>query len=217
MQIKGTLILTALSIIVFLSGCIDKSTVENSAKMDEKDTLKQLIEDKDTHIKELEQKNKELQDTVQNIKTDLTYTKEEANFYNQMIEELIADYSNAQLKDLAKKLWDYELEVNGSPVPSDGIVEVQKNTIEISVIERQPAYAVLPADIFMQGRISGNYYEHIKFTSNPSETYNTDGTIVTGIHHKFDVEKGDTISFSVTEELQKSLGLDTSEITIKNR
>ncbi|MFJ7828541.1 hypothetical protein [Psychrobacillus sp. NPDC096623] len=217
MQKKGTLLLITLSIILLLSGCIDK-TVENSGKLDEKKDSEKLIEDKEIQIRELEKKNEELQDTLSSIKTDLNYTKEEADYYKNLIDELISDYSEAQLEDLAKKLWDYELEVNGLAVPRNGIVELQENIIEISLIQSQPAYVVLPDDIFIQGKISGNYNEHLKFTSNPSETYSTDGTVVTGVHHKFvDVEKGTTISFSVTEELKKRLGLDTSEITIKMR
>lgn len=218
MQRKGALLLTTLSIILFLSGCIDKSSEENSDQMEENNSTKQLIEDKATQIKELEEKYEEIQDTLHSIETAFNYKKEEADYYQSLIDELINDYSDAQLRDLAKKLWDYELEVNGSPIPRDGMVEVQITTIEISLIQRQPAYIVLPNDIFMQGKISGNYNEHIKFYSKPSETYGTDGTVVTGVHHKFvDVEKGATISFSITEELKKRLGLDTSEITVKNR
>ncbi|WP_277585177.1 hypothetical protein [Psychrobacillus antarcticus] len=213
---RGTLLLTTLSIIVLLSGCIDNNAVANSDKLDEKNTTTELIEGKDIQIRELEEKNGELQDTLTSIETDLNYAREEANYYNQLIDDLINDYSEAQLKDLAKKLWVYELEINGLAVPRDGIVEVQKNTIEISLIQRQPAYVVLPDDIFRQGKISGNYYEHLTFNSNPSETYGTDGTVVTGMHHKFiDVEKGTTISFSLTEELKEVLGLDTTVITIK--
>lgn len=215
MQKKGALLLT-LSMIVFLSGCIEKSALEDSNQKDEKNIFDQLTDEKEAHIKELEMKNKELQETLQSIQTNYNYTKEEADYYHQLIDELLNDYSDTQLKDLAVKLWDYKLEVNGSPIPKDGIVEVNNNTFEISVIERQPAYVVLANDIFMQGKISGNYYEHLTLNNNPSESYTTDGTVVTAIHHKFaDMEKGATITFSITEELKKRLGMDTSEITIK--
>lgn len=192
--------------IFFLAGCIDKDALEDSNQMDEKDAK----------IKELEMKNEELQETLQSIQTNYNNTKEQADYYNQLIDELLNDYSDAQLKDLAIRLWDYELEVNGSPIAKDGVVEVNKNTFEISVIERQPAYVVLPNDIFTQGKISGNYYEHLTFNTEPSESYATDGTVVTATHHKFaDMEKGTTISISITEELKKRLGMDTSVITIK--
>ncbi|MFD1039317.1 hypothetical protein ACFQ3N_13070 [Virgibacillus byunsanensis] len=218
MQKIVILLLTTLSIIVFVSGCTEKGSVDTSDKTDEDTATKQLIEDKDTQIKQLEEKNEELQNTLQQIETDFNYMKEEAEYYNQFIDDILNDYSDAQLKDLAKELWDYELVVNEAPVPRDGIIEVQKNTIEISMVQKQPAYVVLPNDIFMQGKINGNYDEHINFNTNPTETYGTDGTIVTGMHYKFvDVEKDATISFSITEELKKRLGLDTSEVTIKNR
>ncbi|WP_139184835.1 hypothetical protein [Virgibacillus subterraneus] len=216
-----TLLLTTLCIIVFLSvsGCTDKSSIQNNDKTNDDNATKQLIEDKDAQIKKLEEKNEELKNTLQSIETDFNYAKEEADYYNQLIDDLINEYSDAQLKDLAKELWDYELEVNGSPVPKDGIIEVKKNTIKVSVVQRQPPYVVLPKDIFTQGKISGNYNEHlIKFNPSPTKTYGTDGTIVTGTHHQFvDVEKGAIISFSITGELRKRLGLDTSEVTIKKR
>ena len=50
-----------------------------------------------------------------------------------------------------------------------------------------------------QGQIKGNYTEHIKMNASPTETYFTDGTVVTEIHHKFeDVKEGSTISFTIT-------------------
>ena len=217
MQKKVTLLLATLSIIiVFLAGCVGKNSVEINDKLNENNLTNQLIEEKDTQIKELKAKNEKLEDTLLTLKTDLNNRKEEADYYHQLIDDLINNYSDVQLIDLAKELWEYELQVNGTPVPADGIVEVQKSTIDISVIQRQPAYSILTNDIFMQGKISGNYYEHLLFNISPSETNGTDGTTVTGMHYKFvDVKKGETLSFSITEELKKRLGIDTSEITIK--
>lgn len=156
---------------------------------------------------------------MHSLEIDLKYSKDEADYYNQLINDLIKDYSDVELREFAKELWDYDLKVNELTVPDDGVIEVQANTIEISVVQMQPAYVVLPNDIFMKGKISGNYNEHIlEFNPSPSETYGTDGTIVTGMHYKFvDVENGATISFSITEELKKRLGLYTSEIKIKKR
>ena len=171
-----------------------------------------------TNGEKIEAVNEELQHTLNSIQTDFNYKKEEAAYYKQVIDDLIKDYSDTELKELAIKLWDYELEVNGVSVPVNGIVETQENTIEISLIERQPNYPILPNEIFMQGQISGNYIDHLKMTSNPTETYVTDGTVVTAIHHKFvDVEKGSTISFTVSEELKKRIGLETTQITINKK
>ena len=172
-------------------------------------------EDKTIQIITLEQQNEELQATLENMQANLNYTKDEAKYYKQLIDDLIKGYSDAQLKDLAVKLWDYELKINGVTVPTNGIVEIQENTIEISLVEKQPAYPVLPNEILMQGQISGNYTEHINMNATPTETYFTDGTVVTGIHHKFeDVKAGLTMSFTITEELKERLGLNTTQITI---
>lgn len=190
----------------------------NSDKIEKVNASAQLLEDTTLQINKLELQNEELQSALNSMETDLNYKNEEAEYYKKLINDLIKDYSDTQLKDLAIQLWDYKLEINGVPVPTNGIVEIQENTIEISLVESQSAYPILPTEIYMQGQISGNYIDHLKMTSNPSETYVTDGTVVTAIHHKFvDVEKGSTISFAVSEELKKRLGLEATQITINNK
>lgn len=212
--------MVCLSLMFILVACSnnngDNST--NNEKIDEVNASTQTLEDKTSQIKKLEEQNEQLQATLDNIQTNLNYKKEEADYYKKLIDDLIKGYSNAQLKDLAIKLWEYKLEINGVAVPTNGIVEIQENPIEISLSERQSGYPILPNEIFMQGKINGNYTEHIKMNTNPAETYSTDGTVVTGIHHKFvDVEKGSTISFTITEELKNRLGLETTQITINIR
>lgn len=203
-----------------LAACSNKSEDNStkSEKVEEVNASTQLLEDKTTQINKLEVENEKLQDTINSIQTDFNYKKEEAEYYKQLIDDFIKDYSDAQLKNLAIKLWDYKLEINGVFVPTNGIVEIQENTIEISLIESQSVYPILPTEIYMQGQISGNYIDHLKMTSNPSDIYATDGTVVTAIHHKFvDVEKDSTISFAVSEELRKRLGLETNQITTNKK
>lgn len=200
-----------------LVGCSNKNEENspNSDKVEEVNASTQLLEDHTAQIDKLELQNEELQATLDNLQTDFSYKEEEAAYYKQVIDDLIKDYSDAQLKDLALNLWDYELQINGVPVPVNGLVDIQDQSIEISLIERQTEYPILPQKIFMQGQISGDYIDHIKVNSNPSETYVTDGTVVTAVHHKYEnVEKDSTISFTVTEELRNRLGLETTEIMI---
>lgn len=203
-----------------LVGCSNKNEENspNSDKVEEVNASTQLLEDNTAQIDKLELQNEELQATLDNLQTDFSYKEEEAAYYKQLIADLIKDYSDAQLKDLAINLWDYELQINGVLVPVNGLVDIQDQSIEISLIERQTEYPILPSEIFMQGQISGDYIDHIKVNSNPSETYVTDGTVVTAVHHKYEnVEKGSTISFTITEELKERLGLETTEITINKK
>ncbi|MEK3765539.1 MULTISPECIES: hypothetical protein [unclassified Solibacillus] len=213
-------ILIGLSFMFMLVGCSNKNEENspNSDKVEEVNASTQLLEDNTAQIDKLELQNEELQATLDNLQTDFSYKEEEAAYYKQLIADLIKDYSDAQLKDLAINLWDYELQINGVLVPVNGLVDIQDQSIEISLIERQTEYPILPSEIFMQGQISGDYIDHIKVNSNPSETYVTDGTVVTAVHHKYEnVEKGSTISFTITEELKERLGLETTEITINKK
>lgn len=190
----------------------------NSDKVEEVNASTELLEDNTAQIDKLEKQNEELQATLDNLQTDFSYKEEEAAYYKQVIDDLIKDYSDAELKDLAIDLWDYKLEVNGGPVPTNGLVDIQDETIEISLMEKQSDYLILPPEIFMQGQISGDYIDHLKVNANPSETYVTDGTVVTAVHHKYEnVENGSTISFSITDELRERLELETTEIIINKK
>ena len=70
----------------------------------------------------------------------------------------------------------------------------------------------------MQGQISEDYMKHLTVNAKPAETYVTDGTVVTGIHHKYvDVAEDTTLTFTITEQLKQRLGLETTQITIHKR
>ena len=194
-----------------LVACSNKNE-DNSANIDK------VKENQTIQISTLEQQNEELQAALENIQMDFNYTKDKAAYYKQLTDDLIRGYSDTQLKDLAIKLWDYELKVNRVTVPANGLVDIQENTIEISLTEKRPAYPVLPDEILIQGQLSENYTEHIKMNATPTETYFTEGTVVTGIHHKFeDVQEDSTVVFTITEELKKRLGLETTRITINRK
>lgn len=166
-------------------------------------------------LTKLESKNEKLQQEIDSLQIDLNYKKEEAEYYKHWIDEFLKDYSEAQLKELAKKEWKYELSINDKPVPKNGIVETKKSTIEISLSEKQADFPILPDEIFIKGEISGDYMDHLKLNEKPTETYGTDGTIVTAIHHKYkNLKKGSKITFTITDELKERLGLETTQITI---
>lgn len=199
---------------LILAACSD----ENSKSNDEVNASTQLSENQATQIAEIEKQNEALQAELEQIQTDLKYKDEEAVYYKRFIDDLMKDYSDAQLKDVAIQLWDYQLQVNDVTVPPNGIVEVQENSIEISLTEAQPNYEVLPNELLMQGQMSEDYRKHLTANTKPNETIVTDGTVVTGIHHKYvDVAEGTTLTFTMTEQLKQRLGLETTQITIHKR
>lgn len=163
-----------------------ENTREAGAKITNEDEMSQLLEEKDTQISTLLNEKEELQQSLESSELDLKYSKEEAEYYKQFLNSLIKDYSDEQKQELAKDLWEYELKVNGVAVSEDGEVHTKDKTIEISIIQEQSAYPILPNDEFVKGKISGRYNEHISgFSEEPNETYGTDGTVVTGTHFKF--------------------------------
>lgn len=103
----------------FLSACSDN----NSKNNDEVNALTQPSEQQSAEIDTLEKQNEALQAELEQMQTDLNYKKEEAEYYKQLIDDFIKDYSNAQLNELAIKLWDYKLGINGLTVPANGIVD----------------------------------------------------------------------------------------------
>ncbi|WP_417897782.1 hypothetical protein ABN702_16040 [Bacillus haimaensis] len=58
-------------------------------------------------------------------------------------------------------MWKYELKVNGVAVSKDGKAQIQEDSMEISIIQRQPAYYILPDDETEKGKINGAYLEHL--------------------------------------------------------
>ena len=205
-------IIVGFSFVLILASCSNNNEDNAHNKAEEINATTQPSEEQ---INKLSVQNEELQAALDNIQTDLNYKIEEIEYYKQLINDLIKDYSETELKDLAIKFWDYQLKVNGVSVPPNGTVETKENKIEISLKESQSAFPILPNEIFIKGQISGDYIDHLKMNSIPNETYVTDGTVVTAVHHKFvDVNKGSTITFTVSEELRKRLGLETTQITI---
>lgn len=207
-------IIGCLGLMLILAACADNNSTNN----DEVNASVQLSENQTTQIDKIEKQKEALQAELEQMQTDLNYKKEEAEYYKQLIVELMKDYSDTQLINVAIQLWDYELQVNGLAVPPNGIVEVHDHSIEISLTEAQPNYEVLPNELLMQGQMSEDYRKQLTANTKPNETNVTDGTVVTGIHHQYeDVAEGTTLTFTLTEQLKQRLGLETTQITIHKR
>ncbi len=201
--------------LILLTGC--KETTSNvTAQASGEEETNQLVEEKETQISALQKEVEELQHSLENLELDLNYSKEEAAYYKEFLNGLIEDYTEEQKNELARGLWEYELKVNEVAVSEDGEIQIKEDIMEISIIQRQPAFPILNNDVFAKGRLSGQYHEHLSnFSEEPTETYGTDGTTVTGIHYKFEnLKAGATITFTITDELKERLKLTASEIRV---
>lgn len=202
-------------ILVFsiLWGCEDTSSEDKQKAMEENHLL---MEEQKVQIDKLNKQNEDLLNELDAQKIDLNYAKEQITYYEQFAEDALLFLSESELLELAKKQWTYTLTVNNQPIPKNGLVEIQENIIEISLVQTQAPNNPLPFDIFSQGAINGKYEEHLQqLTPTPTETYWTDGTLTNGLHHKYEkLESGSTILFFITEDLMERLGLETTQIEI---
>ncbi|WP_391115845.1 hypothetical protein [Psychrobacillus sp. L3] len=210
---KIVTILAMIGVSIIFFGCESTSVNENNETLNE-DQL--LIEAQEAQIKKLEKENDELLTKLNSTQLNLKYAGEQITYFQQFSQDALDYLSDKELLVLAKKQWEYTLEVNGQMMPKDGEIEIQENNIEISLSERQPANNALPVEIYSKGVISGSYEKHIQdFKPAPTETYWRDGTVVTAIqYHYLEVKSGTTISFSITDELKERLGLNTTQIAI---
>jgi hypothetical protein len=170
-----------------------------------------------TEIKELEKQIEELKMENEALKGSRQFEEEGIDTYTKAIKTMSKKLSPADQKELYNLLWNYQLTVNGEPIPKDGIIQVDDRKIEVVLSQRDLTIDALPHDPNYSGAISGEYFEHItKIAPEPSDTTMSAGTVVVGSHYIFnDVEQGETISFTITDELKQRLGLDKTTITIK--
>ncbi len=157
---KITWLLTVLLTTILLTSCNQPASSDEAKNIDREETNR-LISEKDTQISELQKEKEDLQNSLENIELDLKYTKEEADYYKQLLNDIIIDFRDEQENELSRDLWEYELNVNGIVVSDNGVVNTKNNIIEISIVQMQPPYQILPNNVFLNGKISGDYYDHI--------------------------------------------------------
>lgn len=206
--------MTLIGVAILLFGCENTNVNGNNETLNE-DQL--IIQEQNAQIIDLKKQNEELLTNLDSSQLDLRIAREQIDYFKQFSQDALLYLSDKELQELAKKQWDYRLEVNDQQMPKDGKMEIQENTIEISLSQKQSTFNALPDEIFSKGAISGRYEKHIQdFKPAPTETNWTDGTVVTAIHFQYlEVKSGTIISFSITDELKERLGLDTNVISIE--
>jgi hypothetical protein len=180
-----------------------------------------LLYRKNLYISELqstiEMKDKEiekLKTDLSNQESDLRLTKELYKEGKDLVTLMLKHMNSAQISQLVRNCWVYEIEVNGRPIPKNGIIEMKEGKIKISSSQTMKYSDFFPPSIYNQGRISGDYT--VEFLElQPDEEYGTDGTVVSAVHYVFkSVEKDTVITMKISEELQERLGFENNIIKI---
>jgi hypothetical protein len=116
---------------------------------------------------------------------------------------MLKQMNSAQISQLVRNCWVYEIEINGKSIPKNGNIKVKEGEIKISSYQTMKYSDFFPPSIYNQGRISGNYTEEF-LELQPDEEYGTDGTVVSAVHYVFkSVEKDTVITMKISEGLQE--------------
>ncbi|MBH0229773.1 hypothetical protein [Halobacillus yeomjeoni] len=176
----------------------------------------EVIDKQREKIDHLTEANDELKSQVKALEMELDFTKEEVGIYSGIARKMVNDANVKELSQLAEMLWEYKLLVNDQPIPKNGKVKVDEENVSLSIVQQQPSVSILPNGMLSEGKISGEYFDHIvDMNAEPDNTYGSDGTLVTGMHYDFThVEKEFPLKITITEELKERLGMTTTSIVV---
>ncbi|GGE69655.1 hypothetical protein [Priestia taiwanensis] len=172
-----------------------------------------------SETKELEKQLEELKMENEALQTSKEFEEKGSVIYTKAIEKIATKLSPTDQKELKALLWSYTFSVNGQLIPKEGTIEINDNKVEVVLSQRDLTVGILPYDSTYSGAVSGEYFEHITaINPKPSNTDMSAGTVVVGSHYIFDnVENGQTITLTITDELKQRVGLDTNTIKIKRK
>ncbi|WP_257529966.1 hypothetical protein [Irregularibacter muris] len=194
-------------ILFIIIGCTNKTSIDEGNSQVE--NLQKQIKRYEHKIEKLEVKNHEYEITVKNF-------EEERDTYQKFIDKAIKYLDKDEFLELAKSEWHYSLEIDEQPVPSDGKIVIDKKDFEILYSAEQAMSPGLPKEIYTQGSISGEYFDHLKILDiKPKDIRLLDGTVVSAFVYEFENLSGNTdLKLEVSDELKERLGLQTNIINI---
>lgn len=194
--------------LLILTGCTNDSSQNENVKSDN-GILLESINDYELEIDELEDLVDEYEIRIESIEEELTG-------YKNFNKKTIAYLNEEELLDLANDIWNYKIEIDGMSIPPNGEIQISKNNFEVVCSEEIAPYQILPSEIINQGKISGEYFDHLVIHGyQPSEISRTDGIVITAFVYKFeDIPSNTSINFELSDELKKRVGINTNTINI---
>ncbi|OZM57595.1 hypothetical protein CIB95_04285 [Lottiidibacillus patelloidae] len=219
---KLGLFLLLISFVFIVAACNDtKHNEESQPQQDQLDqtdtkTLEKELEDLNEELAHKDEELIEMQNEIDNLKVHENYMKEELDFYKKFAEKAVAMMSEKELTQLSSDHWTYMLVVNNEVIPNDGNITANAGEVSITLSEKQKPFFLVPIEYIEKSKISGNYLDHIfELNEKADAVHHGSGTIVDSVLYVFDnLEKGDVITFTVSDELRDRLGLATNKITI---
>jgi hypothetical protein len=125
--------------------------------------------------------------------------------YKNFLNKVLGYLNEEEMLQLAKSEYIYRLEINGEPVPSDGVIEMDTNSFDVFLSQEQPGYLILPREILQKGAISGDYFDHLTIKGvTPKNISRGDGTVITSSTYEFEnLPSNTSLILEVSDELKE--------------
>jgi hypothetical protein len=208
---KGRVII--ITFLCLLSSALLVGCGNNKGSQQTKSKIDKVEKDTDEKLKS----DSEYRDEIDSLQIQTEFLKEQNQYLVSVIKQVTEDFSEEEMLDFSQSQFIYELQINGESIPKNGQFTIPAGRIEILLIQKGLGYDFLPAEWVEEGKVNGNYIEHIlNFdTSNWTPT-GLDGTVNSAQGYlREDVESGEQIFFTITDELKERLKLDTNSIKIE--
>lgn len=156
---------------------------------------------------------KKIEEQKQMIQTLEAASKE----YLNLLESAVSHLDDENLKEFAQMQFCYTLTVNETAVPGNGIVEVDKLPVAVTLLSEMGTNILLPQKIYELGMLSSDDpLEHLNFMGvEPEDVEVRDGTGVQSFTYIFGEKNSlEEMEFRISDELQSRLGLDTNLIRV---
>lgn len=219
------LILLSLTFCIFLTGCTSQkdktAAITSQSTSTSKNSNEDLVNKIESLQNQLVEKNKtiqELTDKSKEFEVFKSNTWEELDYYLQFIDKTTKYLNEDELLSLAKGEWKYTIKADEIPVPSSGLLTIDKSNFKIVISEEEAPYPALSKALHTKGKLSGKpFTEQIKFLNyKPSKVIDMPA-LSTNLSTQYDfrgIPKGTTINIEFTKELQERLNLEKNIIII---
>lgn len=183
------------------------SNPEQSTNNENGEAVEELVQVKKSDVEALKEDNESKADYIESLEKELKYYKNYAeSISNTMTED--------KLQILIDKEWSYTLSVNGISFPKNGLLEMAASDFELILKEEKAPYSVLSEENQQKGRIKSALTQAI--STNAGETKLKEQDLIQEIVISYKgLEKGSTVSIKIHEDLQKKLGLETTDLKIQ--
>jgi type I restriction-modification system DNA methylase subunit len=142
---------------------------------------------------------------------------DEVEYYRTFIKDFTSAFSTEEMNEFIEKEWNYKLMISNINFPKNGVLELSDTSFDLVLTEDKVPYSVIPDEMSLKGKIQGELKGQISFAGEAKPETKDDVTEKNSVYtYSFkDVPSDSVIKFTISEALQKELGMDKKELEIR--